>query len=193
MKRLAWLALGLALVGVGCPAPRHDASAVPAVTVSPESVATEPAAPASAPASGVREVGIDEVLKHVGTYAGQRIRVRGVATSYDMHVVVADGDISTSSVGRAACTRLACAPGNPCCNSCNGPVAIMAPGPNDIVHSRGINLVGAGLACSGSECSLSCNPAEGTKLDVTGELRVRGGAGGEEGVVELVVEKVEAG
>lgn len=74
--------------------------------------------------------------------------------SYDGRAVVITGHLTQ---GIATCTAMACAPDDPCCNSCGSGMTI-----------DGIEV--NGLGCSGDSCKLECTGPDGADVQLWGTM-----------------------
>lgn len=102
---------------------------------------------------------VRDVLAAADRLEGQTITVHGTARAGQTRY---QGD--SFSLEGQVCTELECEEGE-CCNRCGAAVAV-ADGMD------AITLAGDGYACGGDSCGLTCTPAAGTAIEVTGVLRV---------------------
>lgn len=104
-----------------------------------------------------------EVIERADELEGQAITINGTVRVGRL-IQNADGSLRFQG---AACTRMACAPANPCCNSCHSGVSIV-----EGVH--GLTLTGSwqgeAVGCHGNECELQCNPESNAEHTLTGRL-----------------------
>ena len=117
-----------------------------------------------APAGGANRagdglLGVRDVLAAAARYEGQTITVRGTSRVGETRY---HGD--SFSLAGQTCTELECMDGA-CCNRCGARVSV-ADGMD------AITLAGDGYACGGDSCGLTCTPAAGTAIEVTGVLRI---------------------
>lgn len=117
----------------------------------------------SADNSAKEILSLAEVLERADKLEGRLITITGTV-GVGRLIQNADGSFSFQG---AACTRMACAPANPCCNSCHSGVSI-----SDGMH--GLTLTGSwqgeAVGCHGTECDMQCNPERNTEHTLTGRL-----------------------
>jgi hypothetical protein len=149
------------------PEARSDAPPVHVAAPTPPSAVPSPAPPAAP-----QEVSMKELYTNPTRYEGQRVVVRGEASSFDLTLELVDGKLRLSRQSGPMCTLLFCGPGNDCCNHCGGGVSLMGGFDPESGWEQGIALAGEGLGCSGTECSVACNPMEKQRHRVTAVFRL---------------------
>ncbi|MCB1310162.1 MAG: hypothetical protein KDK30_18385 [Leptospiraceae bacterium] len=113
--------------------------------------------------SDSKVLSLAEVLAQADKLEGRLITIMGTVR---VGRLIKNADGSSRFQG-AACTRMACAPANPCCNSCHSGASLV-----DGMDGTALtgNWQGEAVGCHGNECEMQCNPESDTEHTFTGRL-----------------------
>lgn len=155
------------------------ASSTPSVTAAPSASAKV----APAPAKDVPLLDFSTLAKDAPKLSGKRVRVIGEIFAGGFTLTTDRDGVLTLSTPGGTCTGDLCAKGFTCCDHCASDVSLMT------IPLMGVRLVDKAdphrFMCTGSECSMTCNPPKGGRYEAIGIFRF-----GPQGELDLEVESI---